>query len=372
MTHQIFEDENIYGYQGLTIDIYFAAHSAYCFIDVYYDEILRNGPKFYLEPDNVMNLLMPWFPNNIMTNLHEFKDCVKRDEPDYIYGECVDCFTNTNEEGKMTGFRIINCDLSTSGFKEFHKRFQSLIIMFIDAANFIDLDDPSWRILYLYEECRIGNKNKYCPVGFCSMYLFKDITTIARISQFFIVPFLQRLGLGYKLLDATYNYLKSTINDLEEITVESPNKIFTRMRDNLDISYIIDEPYFAKYELFKGFTDNMLKIARLKYKFSNEQARKVYEILRCYWSQSNPREYEKFMLDVKKHRKAKFMVTPLNLESNKLLQLLQMKQSKSKGCNKYNFEERLNLSIMLQEEVDKFVHTIQSTLRHIQKSFKTQ
>lgn len=50
------------------------------------------------------------------------------------------------------------------------------------------------------------------------MYLFKEVTTVARISQFFIIPFLQQLGLGYKLLEATYNYLKSTVNDLEEIT----------------------------------------------------------------------------------------------------------------------------------------------------------
>lgn len=115
-----------------------------------------------------MGYLVPWFPNNIISDLQEFKDYIKRDEPDYIYGECVDCFTNKTgnrvsniiilyftlilfvDQGKMAGFRIINCDLSAAGFKAFHKRFQSLIIMFIDAANFIDLDDPAWRILYLY------------------------------------------------------------------------------------------------------------------------------------------------------------------------------------------------------------------------------
>lgn len=34
-------------------------------------------------------------------------------------------------------------------FKEFHKRYQTLIIWFIDAANFIDLEDPRWEIMYL-------------------------------------------------------------------------------------------------------------------------------------------------------------------------------------------------------------------------------
>lgn len=81
------------------------------------------------------------------------------------------------------------------------------------------------------------------------------------------------------------------------------------MRDNLDISYLIKEPDFGKLELFKGFSDQMLKIARLKYKLSNEQARRIYEILRCYWCQNNSREYEKFVQDVKKHRKAQFIVS---------------------------------------------------------------
>lgn len=99
MTHQIFDEENIYGYHGLRINIYFAAHSGYCFVDVYYDEVVPTGNKFCLEPDNVMNLLTPWFPGN-MTNLQDFKNCIKSDEPDYIYGECVDCFTNIN--GKVS------------------------------------------------------------------------------------------------------------------------------------------------------------------------------------------------------------------------------------------------------------------------------
>lgn len=350
MTHQIFNEENIYGYHGLRIDIYVAAHSAYCFIDIYYDEILRSNNKFCLEPDNVMGYLVPWFPNNIISDLQEFKDYIKRDEPDYIYGECVDCFTNKTDQGKMAGFRIINCDLSAAGFKAFHKRFQSLIIMFIDAANFIDLDDPAWRILYLYEECRIGRKNKYCPVGFCSMYLFKEVTTVARISQFFIIPFLQQLGLGYKLLEATYNYLKSTVNDLEEITVESPNKIFTRMRDNLDISYMIHEPTYKRQKLFKGFSDEMLKVARLKYKFSNEQARRIYEILRYYWSHNNPKEYERFLLDVKKNRKTQIL----------------LQQATSIGGHRYRGEDD-HMSIMLQEECHKFINGIQMTLRYIEK-----
>lgn len=42
--------------------------------------------------------------------------------------------------------------------------------------------------------------------------------TFARISQFFIVPFLQKLGLGYRLLNATYAYLKENVKDLEDIT----------------------------------------------------------------------------------------------------------------------------------------------------------
>lgn len=85
------------------------------------------------------------------------------------------------------------------------------------------------------------------------------------------------------------------------------------MRDNLDISYMIHEPTYKRQKLFKGFSDEMLKVARLKYKFSNEQARRIYEILRYYWSHNNPKEYERFLLDVKKNRKTQILVRRNNV-----------------------------------------------------------
>ena len=36
------------------------------------------------------------------------------------------------------------------GFREFHDRLQTFVIFFIDAASFIDVDDPKWRFYTVY------------------------------------------------------------------------------------------------------------------------------------------------------------------------------------------------------------------------------
>lgn len=46
-------------------------------------------------------------------------------------------------------YTVTVCSTDEDGFIEFHKRYQTLVIWFIDAANFIDLYDPRWEIMYL-------------------------------------------------------------------------------------------------------------------------------------------------------------------------------------------------------------------------------
>lgn len=54
-----------------------------------------------------------------------------------------------NEKDIHPKYKISLVDVKDDQFIEFHKRFQTLIIWFIDAANFIDLGDERWMIFYM-------------------------------------------------------------------------------------------------------------------------------------------------------------------------------------------------------------------------------
>lgn len=49
-------------------------------------------------------------------------------------------------------FRIFKahlCSVHEDGFRQVHNRFQTLLLWYIDGANFIDLEDVHWEIIYL-------------------------------------------------------------------------------------------------------------------------------------------------------------------------------------------------------------------------------
>lgn len=51
--------------------------------------------------------------------------------------------------GSLNYYVVTKCTTEENGFIEFHKRYETLIIWFIDAANFIDLHDPRWEVMYM-------------------------------------------------------------------------------------------------------------------------------------------------------------------------------------------------------------------------------
>ncbi len=102
------------------------------------------------------------------------------------------------ENAKRT-FEIYECDHSVPGFLSYHKRLQPWIMFYIDAASYIDSDDPNWIYFLLFE--KVGDAYSVC--GFVTVYRYYGYPEHARprISQMLILPPFQRLGLGARLLD---------------------------------------------------------------------------------------------------------------------------------------------------------------------------
>lgn len=58
-------------------------------------------------------------------------------------------------EDEEVSFELFAADWATPGFKEFHRRAQLFVLLFIEAASYVDEDDPRWSFvtLYVYKPC---------------------------------------------------------------------------------------------------------------------------------------------------------------------------------------------------------------------------
>lgn len=90
-----------------------------------------------------------------------------------------------------------------------------------------------------------------------------------RISQMMILPPFQKLGIGAKFIETIYQYF---IGDSKviDITVEDPSDEFQRIRNYVDAKLCKDLPAFSPTVIKNGFTKDMVKEAREKYKVGIE------------------------------------------------------------------------------------------------------
>jgi len=171
-------------------------------------------------------------------------------------------------------------------FRENLKRAQIWIKFLIETGSYVDLDDPAWNYLTVYQV----QNDRYKFAGLLSYYPFNHEANRRRlrISQLIVLPPYQKQGLGLKLLEEFY---KKALEDEKcfEITVESPSEQFQIVRDVKDILYIKDLGYFAHLDSLKKFTvpnDFHSYIAQFKMDKIEEIHKKTkirkQQILRCF------------------------------------------------------------------------------------------
>lgn len=54
-----------------------------------------------------------------------------------------------DEEEEETTYEVYKADWSTPGFKEYHRRMQVFLLLYIEGASYIDEEDPRWEFLTL-------------------------------------------------------------------------------------------------------------------------------------------------------------------------------------------------------------------------------
>jgi len=194
----------------------------------------------------------------------------------------------------------------------------TFLLWFVDAASFIEIDDPKWTFYFLYEKVMVNGKPINYVVGYATVYRYyaHPFKLRPRISQFLILQPWQRKGLGVKLLTAINEDLRKD-PDVLDIVVEDPSEAFVLLRDYVDCLACRSLKSFAKESLLANekLTDDMEHEARKELKINRRQAKRVFEILRLSVINENDKQQMKqFRLAVKRRLNQPYAAEKKKLE----------------------------------------------------------
>ncbi|KAL8816538.1 MAG: hypothetical protein Q9191_008311 [Dirinaria sp. TL-2023a] len=142
-TYPIFGDEEqIFGYQGLRIDLRFAAHDLRPNIEISYDK------KFKAVGDtkaaDINGILKEWAPEESFTKIAAFNSAVQNDAAAADFkppGELLESYTS-----KGRNFEIWCGELTDAAVQKIIERMQILISFFIEGGTPLTLDDAEWTL----------------------------------------------------------------------------------------------------------------------------------------------------------------------------------------------------------------------------------
>ncbi|CAF0738600.1 unnamed protein product [Didymodactylos carnosus] len=317
MTHQIYgENEQIFGYKNLYIQMYYLSCSLDLYLSIKYDDKITPDKADGIEPDDIREPLLNYLPNKFYTNLDRFLMQLKIQPKIQPYGHQLHAYRLSDRT-----FEIYKADFNCAGFRDFHQRLRTFLIFYIDAASYIDEDDDKWVIYLLYE--RYLNKSGeqcYGIIGYMTVYLYYAYPDKIRprISQVLVLPPYQRSGHGKRLLERVYKDFKSESN-IVDITAEDPSGEFVSLRDYVTVQLCQTMNIFSVNNLKQsGFTKEMIQKARDEWKITPVQTRRIYEILLLkYTNVHNEDEFKQFRLDIKQRL---YQPIKFNKKSHALLQ----------------------------------------------------
>ncbi|KDQ18533.1 hypothetical protein BOTBODRAFT_154460 [Botryobasidium botryosum FD-172 SS1] len=268
-TYPIFGDEEkIYGYQDLRIDLSFASGSLAQYLSV------SSSAKLPVSTaDDVEGTLFKFIPPDYYKDREQFVKRVEQDATTFKpMGEKVYSYTRratTSGKGKTKQdepvdedsddavvYEVYKATWATPGFRPYHRKMQVFILLYIEAGSYIQEDEDKWEFMVLYERRRRKDTNRtetYHFVGYSTLYPFycwPDKVRM-RLSQFVILPPFQAKGHGASLYNAIYQY--AVQNPLiAELTIEDPSEAFEDLRDKCDLRMLLGHEKFLSMAYGEG------------------------------------------------------------------------------------------------------------------------
>ncbi|KAJ2608433.1 histone acetyltransferase 1, partial [Coemansia sp. RSA 1365] len=244
------EHERVFGYKGLRINLNYAAGSLATYFEVEYAkriDQMESSSAIPLKPDNVDEPMRAVLSTEaVCQTREEFAQCVAHDTREFKpIGRKVHEYEQSKEQAEGISYEIYESEFENTEFRKYHERMQTMVLFFIEGAQFIDSSDERWRIFTLFERMNLGGVVSYSLVGFCTMYRFYHWPDQwrARISQFLILPPFQGHGHGSALYRHVYSRILADA-EYADLTVEDPSEAFDDMRDRNDMRYLLDHGAF--------------------------------------------------------------------------------------------------------------------------------
>ncbi|KNC56139.1 histone acetyltransferase-1 [Thecamonas trahens ATCC 50062] len=246
MMHQVFEDdEKIYGYTDLAIELLFNATTLDVALEVKYSAKVEAETNDGVPADDIGAAFVEWLePSSMLADRAALLDSVAASNaPDAAAGAEVpgtEMASWSRDDGTYTVYRGTFDD---EALRALHKRMRFFPIVFIDAARFIEDTDPRWDVYTLWRRASGCAAPKF--VGYATCYRFAALPDSIRyrVSQFIILPPFQRAGHGLALLETIFDHARAT-DKIIEITVEDPAPAFVTLRDVADLKACLAAGYF--------------------------------------------------------------------------------------------------------------------------------
>ncbi|XP_053969592.1 histone acetyltransferase type B catalytic subunit [Anastrepha ludens] len=309
MAHQLFgETESIFGYRDLHVRILYTAGPLHIYIGVEYSSRVDEISKGDISADSVVRTIAEKLPDGcFFINMDEFLKTLDKADKFQPFGEKLSELKVTDAQGKKRLFEIYLCNYKVPSFLKFFGRLQTFILWFVDAASYIDVDDAQWSFFVCYEKYKNDNSNyQYATVGYTTVYEYYAYPQHIRprISQVLVLPPFQKLGIGTKFIETIYKHYQPQKNVID-MTVEDPSDDFQRLRNFVDARLCMGLKSFARDVIKKGFNKEMVREARESLKLNPRQCRRVYEILRFFYTNCLDKDdYHAYRLDVKRRLNA--------------------------------------------------------------------
>lgn len=285
-TYPIFgEEERIFGYKGLEIDLKFAAHDLRPNVIVSYDKrfsTVGNTSAF-----DINRALKEFLPAEAFVKDADYQRTIKEDQTAQSFTPPGGLISTYTRKGRT--FEIWAGSLLDPAVRKIVDRMQVFISLFIEAGTPINTKDfdwtlDRWRIFFVYEKLTPPkpSASPYSFVGYSTTYrfftmkptpipLFTDVTkqgSIApntlpsrvRVSQFLVLPPYQQLGHGSAMYQAIYAEIIAD-STVFELSVEDPSEEFDKLRDMNDWKVL--EPEFRKAEIKINVVVDTLRLRRM-------------------------------------------------------------------------------------------------------------
>uniref|UniRef100_A0A0K8TT35 Histone acetyltransferase type B catalytic subunit n=1 Tax=Tabanus bromius TaxID=304241 RepID=A0A0K8TT35_TABBR len=305
MAHQIFgETERIFGYKDLRIDIMYLAGPMKVYVGMRTSQCVKDFIGCNMKADDVIGAIVAKFPSGgYYTNIDEYLNQIEKANDFKPYGEKLQEFIVEDCDGIERTFEMYRCDVTMPEFFPFFERLQTFILWFIDAASYVEVDDPQWMYFVCYEKFKnVDGNTQFATVGYTTLYQYYAYPEHIRprISQMLVLPPFQKMGIGAKFIESIYQYYKKN-DKILDITVENPSSDFQRIRCFVDAKLCMQLPCFSKEVIKNGYTKEMADVAKKNFKINTMQARRVYEVIRLYYTNvHNEKDYRDYRLEVKK------------------------------------------------------------------------